>query len=458
MKNMAGTIWSGPVRAIQKRQSRSFAWIDFESVSMRSRSTRASTELLESPCYKKRMNKKDGLKSLSDDELLVRLSNVLKQSRRVESVLVAHIAEVDARRLYAREASSSMHKYCTDVLHLSEAEAYLRIAAARASRRHPALLTMLDDGRLHLSGIAVLAPHLTNTNCEELLARSTHKTKRELLVVVAEIAPKPDVSPSIRKLPKQRQKNGQEPPKKNRPEPASEHGTSGAESTPSGKSSPAPEPAPAPEAADKPAVVEPLAPARYKVQFTASAEFRDKIERLSALMPGVELAAMMEAAVTEKLDRLEAKRFGKVKNPRKSIEDVDTSPGVRGIPAPVRRFVWERDHGQCTFESGGDRSAENVRLLCRAHNLYMAEMDYGKDKMEQYRRSADRVREPGPSFPLFPDRVQESPPLRVAVQLATKHGPHHETFSSSRQPPPRGCFFSRPRSGRESRATTLRAF
>ena len=98
-------------------------------------------------------------------------------------------------RLYAREASSSMFQYCVDVLHLSEAEAYLRIAAARASRRHPALLTMLDDGRLHLSGIAVLAPHLTDTNCEELLARATHKSKRELLVLVAEITPKPDVSP-----------------------------------------------------------------------------------------------------------------------------------------------------------------------------------------------------------------------------------------------------------------------
>ncbi len=198
------------------------------------------------------MNKKDELKSLSrlsDDELLVRLSNVLKQSRRVESELVAHIAEVDERRLYAREACPSMFSYGTDVLHLSEAEAYLRIAAARASRRHPVLLTMLDDGRLHLSGIAVLAPHLTDTNCEGLLARATHKTKRELLVLVAEIAPKPDVSPSIRKLPKQRQK------------PASEHRTSGAESTPSGKSSPAP----TPEAPDKPPVVEPLAPARYRV-------------------------------------------------------------------------------------------------------------------------------------------------------------------------------------------------
>ncbi len=316
MKKIAGTIWSGPVRAIKTRQSRSFAWIGFESVSMRSRSTRASTERRKSPCYKWWMNKKDELKSLSrlsDDELLVRLSNVLKQSRRVESVLVAHIAEVDARRLFAREASSSMFKYATDVLHLAEAEAYLRIAAARASRRHPALLTMLDDGRLHLSGIAVLAPHLTDTNCEELLARATHKTKRELLVLVAEIAPKPDVSPSIRKLPKPRQKN------------ASEHRTSGvAESTPSGKSGRAPEPAPAPEAADKPPVVVPLAPARYRVQFTASAELHDKLQRLAALMPGADLASMIEASVTEKLDRLEAKRLGKVKNPRKGLEDAYT--------------------------------------------------------------------------------------------------------------------------------------
>ena len=80
------------------------------------------------------MNKKDELKAISDDELLVRLSNVLKDSRRVESVIVAHIAEVDARRLFVREASSSMHKYCVDILHLSDAEAFLRIRAARASR------------------------------------------------------------------------------------------------------------------------------------------------------------------------------------------------------------------------------------------------------------------------------------------------------------------------------------
>ena len=54
------------------------------------------------------MSTKDELKwlsALSDDELLVRLSDASKYSRRGEAVLVAHIAEVDARHLYAREAS-----------------------------------------------------------------------------------------------------------------------------------------------------------------------------------------------------------------------------------------------------------------------------------------------------------------------------------------------------------------
>ncbi len=66
---------------------------------------------------------------------------------------------------------------------------------------------------------------------------------------------------------------------------------------------------------------------------------------------------------------------------------------------------------------GGDRSVDNTRLLCRAHNLHMAELDYGKEKMDAYRGSADRVREPAPSFQLFPGRVpvDDSPPHRVSA-------------------------------------------
>ncbi len=153
------------------------------------------------PAYIVRMMQDNELRSIPDDELLRRLAEILRQSRRVEADLVAHIAEVDARRLYARSASPSMFAYATEVLHLSEAEAYLRIAAARASREHPVLLAMLADGRLHLTAIAKIAPHLTAKNREGLLARAAHKSKREIEELVAEVSPRPDVPAVMRRLP-----------------------------------------------------------------------------------------------------------------------------------------------------------------------------------------------------------------------------------------------------------------
>ena len=166
--------------------------------------------------------------------------------------------------------------------------------------------------------------------------------------------------------------------------------------------------------------MKPLSPARYKITFTASAELRDKLERLRALMrssvPDGDMAAIIEEAVTEKLARLESKRYGKTKAPRKSLEETDTSPSSRHIPSAVKRAVYDRDHNQCTFEDengcrctetkslefhhlepfalGGDHSTENIELRCRAHNLYQAEIDYGKEAMRKYRRSSSRVSEP----------------------------------------------------------------
>ena len=327
------------------------------------------------------------LKSISDDDLLRRLSGLVQESRRLESELVAHIAEVDERRLYAREACSSMFTYCTEVLHMSEAEAYLRIRVARASRRHPELLKMLEDGRIHLTGAAKLSPHLTEANRDTVLPRAAHKSKAKIEELVAEVAPKPDVASKVRKLPAPAQLS--------------------------------PDAVVLPKAT-APRPVAPLAPARYKVQFTASAELKDKIERLRGLMPEADLAAIIEEAVTEKLERLESRRYGKTKAPRKSVEETDTSPSSRYIPAPVRRAVSERDGNRCTFVDaqrrrckerqalqfhhddpfarGGDHSPENVQMMCPTHNRYLAERDYGKEMMDRYRRTGGVAREPGPVY------------------------------------------------------------
>jgi hypothetical protein len=342
------------------------------------------------------------LESIPDDDLLRRLAELLQQSRRVESELVAHIAEVDERRLYAREASPSMFAYCTDVLHLSEAEAYLRIGAARASREHPMLLTMLADGRLHLSGIAKLAPHLTRENRAALLTRATHRSKRQIEELLAEIAPRPDVPAAIRRLPERKVPEGRTLPMLALPLGPDSVAVPGHQLRSDGVPSPAPPP-----------VVQPLAPARYKVQFTATGGLRDKLERLRKLMRGAvpdgDLAAIIEQAVTEKLERLEARRFARTTTPRKGLSETDTSPSSRGIPAAVRRAVRERDGNRCRYADkqgrrcaerdrleyhhrhpfglGGDHSPQNVCLMCRTHNQYLAEHDYGRGAMVRYRSS-----------------------------------------------------------------------
>jgi 5-methylcytosine-specific restriction endonuclease McrA len=296
-----------------------------------------------------------------------------------------------------------MYKYCTEVLRLSESEAYLRIAAARAAGRHPMLLDMLRDGRLHLSGIERLAPILTETNREEVLARAAGRTRRKIEELVAEIAPKPDVPSTMRKLPERREEKKATPVLQLRPDGVANH--------------------PKTLAPARPAVVKPLAPAKYKIQFTASAGLRDKLERLKALMrstiPDGDLAAIIEEAITEKLERLESKRFGKTKAPRKDLKETNTLPSSRYIPAAVKRAVYERDKGQCTYIDpngrrcterhrlefdhrkpygrGGDHSVSNLRLLCKAHNGYFAERDYGKEVVERYRikrNSGSRVSEP----------------------------------------------------------------
>lgn len=352
------------------------------------------------------------LRSLSDDELLKRLAHFVGQSRRTEADLIAHLAEVDERRLYAREASPSMFAYCTDVLHLSEHEAYLRISIARASRKHPQLLSMLAAGRLHLSGAAELVPLLPGLPPQErdaLLQRAAHKSKREIQALVASVAPRPEVAQQIRKLP--------ERPVAPAPGPASAPGLGAPVAGPAalnvaqagpGEATRTSEIAFRAPAAVRRETVAPLAPSRYLVQFTASAALRAKLERLKALRPGVELAELIEQAVTEKLDRLEARRFGLAKAPRNEVAAGEPSSS-RYIPASIRRAVYERDGGRCRYEDsaghrcpatkdlqfdhcgvpwsrGGEHTVANLRLLCPTHNALEAERDFGSAKMAQFRR------------------------------------------------------------------------
>lgn len=144
------------------------------------------------------------LKTLSDTQLLDALRSAVQAERQSTAALVAHIAEVDARRLYLERAKPSMFSYCVDVLKLSEQAAYLRIYAARLTRRFPEALDGLATGRLHLTALKLVGPHLTEENSEAVLERVSGKSRRATEQELARLFPREDAPSQLRKLPARR--------------------------------------------------------------------------------------------------------------------------------------------------------------------------------------------------------------------------------------------------------------
>src|SRR5260221_6591298 len=139
---------------------------------------------------------------LSDQDLLARIAALAGKEREASAELVAHLAELDTRAsLYAAQGHGSLFTYCTEILKLSEDAACNRIYAARTCRRFPVILDALASGALSLTSARLLSPHLTRENHEAVLARASGRSRREIEALIAELAPRPDVPSSVRKLP-----------------------------------------------------------------------------------------------------------------------------------------------------------------------------------------------------------------------------------------------------------------
>ena len=316
--------------------------------------------------------------NLSDADVIAKLKRLVANERAATTELLRSLMEFDARRLYLGEGYPSLFAYCTQVLHYAEHAALNRIEVARAARRLPALLEHIADGRLHLTGARLLAPHLSDENVDALLAAACYKSKREIEELIAALKPRPDAASLVRKLPAPESLAIAEPTAHG-PEPS----TTTTALCPNSvilKSTP------------PRSVVMPLAPERFKVQFTISRETRDKLQQVQDLMrhvvPNGDPATIFDRALTVLLAELERKKFAATATPRRARQLDD---GSRHIPASVRREVWHRDGGQCAFVGshgrcdergflefhhlvpfavGGAATVENIELRCRGHNAH----------------------------------------------------------------------------------------
>jgi len=116
--------------------------------------------------------------ALSNAELLSRLAVLAGEEREATVDLLAHLSELEARRIYWAEGYGSLFSYCTAALRLSEYNAYHCIEAARAARKFPVILELLAEGALSPTTVRLLAPHLTPENHQEVLAEAAGRGRR----------------------------------------------------------------------------------------------------------------------------------------------------------------------------------------------------------------------------------------------------------------------------------------
>jgi hypothetical protein len=200
----------------------------------------------------------------------------------------------------------------------------------------------------------------------------------------------------------------------------------------------------------------PLSPGRFALQLTVSQETHDLLRYAQALLghvlPSGDVAAVLQRALDALVEKLERQKFARSARwrPRHG------SAKGRYVPAEVRRTVWQRDGGQCTFVSesgkrcgsttrlefdhvdpvarGGQATADRMRLRCRAHNQYAAECTFGagfmRGKREEARCRTAQARASAQAHAQERARDCEQATAEPAIELDVRPWLRHLGFSA----------------------------
>jgi hypothetical protein len=328
------------------------------------------------------------MESTSARDIDRRLADLVRSERHLVVQFVVELAGFAERELYRELGYTSLFYYCVRQLGLSKSSAFRRSEVARLIARFPVIASQLAEGRLSIRALVELREVLTEENHAEVLARAEGKSQEEAQLLAVEYKPKPVPRDVVRAMP---------------PAPLVALSAVPAETKPS------PRP---------PEVVKPLTPDLRRLNVTVSADFMAELEQVRAALshkcPGGDFEQVVREAFKLVLER-DRKRKALTDRPRAQSE----TPGEndRYVPAAVKRAVWERDQGRCTWPMGdgevcgsthrlefdhdlevalgGKPTIGNIRLLCKGHNLMKAEQHLGRSFMARFRK--DRPSERGTS-------------------------------------------------------------
>ncbi len=346
---------------------------------------------------------------LKNKELLEKFSVLVRQEKEATASVVAHLSEIDRRKLYALEGYSSLFNYVTQKYHYSEGGAYRRIQGAKVYQKFPQTLVLLNEGKVNLMTLSLIEPHLNEKNGKELIDRVLGKSKREVEEVLSELSFKQEkIQDSIRRLPL----------KKPMLEKTAQNFTFTGESENDQKEISQKEKEASlkmPLALSGTASFNAQEVRRVKIEFTAGEEVAKLIERAKELLRHKYPQGKLEDLVREAFELLLEKKDPERKIQKQERKEIlrpsrpqndqnakrpqnDRQNNTRYIPQSLQREVFKRDEGRCSYVSpegkhcgeknfleldhihpwslGGNSTSENLRLLCRTHNQWRSEKTF----------------------------------------------------------------------------------
>ncbi len=322
--------------------------------------------------------------TLSNDNLITAVRSLVKEERRITRDILDHINEVERRRLFADLGFSSIFDWLVKDIGYSESAAYRRMQAARMLRAVPEAAGKLESGVL---GLTVLSKVQTLIRADEKRTgeKISAQEKSEILTKVESCS-------------------GRE----------AEHRL--AQHFPHVAAVPTEK-------------IRAISEDQVSAQVTFTREQFEKLKRIQELLSHTHVdtsnASLLDAAMDVFLEKKDPLR--KTVKPRiapcdtaaeaESAESVRPKSAkistslrpVQTVKPSIRNHVFKKSGGQCEYRDqktghrcssrhfleidhirpralGGTNVPENLRVLCRTHNLLMAECAFGREKIETFRK------------------------------------------------------------------------
>jgi uncharacterized protein YcbK (DUF882 family) len=312
------------------------------------------------------------LKNVSNEAHLLNTKNLVVRERELLNQVLHHLREIESRRLYASLGFASLFDYAVNELSYSASAAARRINAMRLLKDLPQEVEeALTGGKLslsHLSSVQVFLKHEKNHQGRvysrdeklDLVTQLQGTSQRQAEKILVSLSPDSTFKHQER--------------------------------------------------------VRPVAQNLSEFKTVISDGLLKKLERVRELTVHrtqsghwSEVLEIMADLAIEALDPALARISSRKVKEKELIGVPGSTPKLasRYIPKPVKKSIFQRAQGQCEFVEprtqsrcscrsflqvdhitplalGGASVAENLRVLCQAHNIHAALRVFGSKKMEKY--------------------------------------------------------------------------